>query len=115
MVNDRFGARLPITDNQSPVRNILAQRKAIRRTIENRNIIMGTAAIRVLIIASHLWRSKMIPVTPNIRETGNENTISSPTRAAKGFPQPRWRMDRVRIARPPIANMSTDSNPNRIF
>jgi hypothetical protein len=42
-----------------------------------------------VIIASHLRRSKMIPMTPSIRETGNENMISNPPRIAKGLPHPK--------------------------
>jgi len=57
----------------------------------------------------------MIPVMPNIRETGNENMTSSLPKTANGLPQPRLNRERVRIARPPIVSMNTESNPKRIF
>lgn len=92
-----------------------AQRSITPRVIAYRKRSRGIPAAAVLRMASHLRRSKMIPVMPNIRETGNENAISNPPRTANGLPHPPPNRGSVRIVRPPIPSISTESNPNRIF
>jgi len=54
-----------------------------------RYTVTSPPEIMVVIIASHLRRSKMIPVTPNINETGNENMANNPTRIVRGLPHPK--------------------------
>jgi hypothetical protein len=68
----------------------------------------------VVIIASSLCRSKMMPVIPNIKDTGNEKIISSPPRAARGSPQPGWIRQSARKVIPPIASMIAEIIPKRI-
>jgi hypothetical protein len=75
---------------------------------------MDVPTIVVERIESNLWRSKMIPVMPNISETGNENNVSNPSRMLSGLPQPGWIRENVKIVNPPKANMMNESVPKRI-
>jgi hypothetical protein len=49
---------------------------------------MHPAERMVVIIASHLRLSKMMPIIPNIKDTGIENNMSNPPRIGRGLPQP---------------------------
>jgi hypothetical protein len=60
----------------------------------------------VIIIASSLRRSRMIPIIPTIRQVRMEKITSSPARAARGLPQP----DLITI----IAHIVADAMPSRI-
>jgi hypothetical protein len=46
------------------------------------------AEITVVVIASHLRLSKIIPMMPKIIDTGSENNMSNPPRIGIGLPQP---------------------------
>lgn len=76
---------------------------------------MDVPTIVVERIESNLWRSKRIPVMPNISETGNENKVSNPPRMLSGLPQPGWIRKSVKIVNPPRANMIAESVPKRIL
>jgi hypothetical protein len=75
---------------------------------------MTAPTIVVIINASIFRRSKIMPVIPNIKDTGNENIISSPPRAARGSPQPGWIKQSARKVIPPMASMIDEIIPNRI-
>ena len=82
-------------------------------------IIQTTKAIKpaertVVVIASHLRLSKMMPMTPNIKETGTENNMSNPPRTGTGLPQPGLRMHMVRITAPTTAIKTAESLPKSI-
>jgi len=76
---------------------------------------MNPAEITVMVIASHLFLSKIIPMIPNINDTGTENNMSNPPRTGRGLPQPGLRMQRVRITAPATAIKTTESFPKSIF
>ncbi|MBN2313512.1 MAG: hypothetical protein JXM79_06255 [Sedimentisphaerales bacterium] len=76
---------------------------------------MEVPTIVVVRIESSLWRSKIIPVMPNISEAGNENKLSNPPRTPIGLPQPGWIRKSARIVNPPKANMVNESVPKRIL
>jgi hypothetical protein len=69
----------------------------------------------VVVIASHLRLSKMMPMMPNIKDTGSENNMSNPPRISRGLPQPGRRMQRVRTMAPAIAIKTAESLPKSIF
>ena len=76
---------------------------------------MQPAEITVVVIASHLLLSKIMPMMPNIKETGNENKMSNPPRIGTGLPQPGLRMQRVKITAPVITIKTAESFPTSIF
>jgi len=56
--------------------------------IESRQKSTNPPATIVVIIASSLRRSNMIPIIPTIKEETIEKITIGPTRATKGLPQP---------------------------
>jgi hypothetical protein len=73
------------------------------------------AETTVVVIASHLGLSKIMPIMPNIKETGAENKMSNPPRTGTGLPQPGLSMHIVRITAPTTAIKTADSFPKSIF
>ena len=69
----------------------------------------------VVIIASILRRSQMIPTMPNIKAAGNENVTSSPPRAARGLPHPGRSTITATIVAAAIPNRVAEIFPKRIF
>ncbi|MBN2181715.1 MAG: hypothetical protein JW715_07355 [Sedimentisphaerales bacterium] len=76
---------------------------------------INPAEITVVTIASHLGRSKIMPIMPNIKDTGTENSMVSPPRAGTGLPQPGFSMYKAKIAAPAIAIKAAESFPKSIF
>jgi hypothetical protein len=76
---------------------------------------MHPADSMVVVIASHLCVSKIMPMMPNIKETGSENNISSPPRTGIGLPQPGLRTHIVTITAPTITQKAAESFPKSIF
>ena len=60
----------------------------IPTAIESRQKSTNPPATIVVIIASTLRRSNMIPIIPTIAEAKTEKITSGPTRATKGLPHP---------------------------
>ncbi len=76
---------------------------------------MRPPATSVVMIASSLRRSRMIPTMPKIKAAGNENIISNAPSAAKGLPQPGLhRRARTNVA-PAMPSRAADIFPKRIF
>jgi hypothetical protein len=73
------------------------------------------AEITVVVIASHLVLSKIIPIIPNIKDTGTENKMASPPRTPIGSPQPGWIKNNTKTNKPAASNMKSDNIPNRIL
>ena len=69
----------------------------------------------VVIIASNLRWSQMIPTMPNIKAVGNENITSNPPRAARGLPQPGRSTITATIVATATPNRVAEIFPKRIF
>ena len=69
----------------------------------------------VVVIASHLRLSKIMPIMPNIKDTGVENNMSKPPRTGMGLPQPGLSMHIVRITTPTTAIKTDESFPKSIL
>ena len=76
---------------------------------------MKPAERTVVVIASHLGLSKIMPIMPNINDTGTENNMSNPPRTGRGLPQPGLRIQRARITAPAIAMKTAESLPKSII
>ncbi len=83
--------------------------------IESRQKSTNPPATIVVIIASSLRRSRMIPIVPTIAEAKTEKIISGPTRAAKGLPQPGRSTNIAHIVPAAIPSRIADIFPNRIL
>jgi len=70
-------------------------------------------AITVVIMASNLLRSQMIPTMPNIKAAGDEKIRSNPPRAATGLPHPGLHISITTIVAASKANNAADIFPNR--
>jgi hypothetical protein len=57
----------------------------------------------------------MMPVMPNIKDTGNEKMISNPPRMPRGSPHPGWSRKSARIVTPLMASTTAEIIPKRIF
>lgn len=69
----------------------------------------------VVIIASTLRWSRMIPMIPTIAEAGMEQKKSSPPRAASGLPQPGRSKNIMHIVATAIASRIAEIFPKRII
>ena len=69
--------------------------------------------ITVVITASNLLRSQMIPTMPNIKAAGDEKIRSNPPRAATGLPHPGLHTSITTIVAASKANNAADIFPNR--
>lgn len=69
----------------------------------------------VVVIASHLVLSKIIPIIPNINDTGAENKMVNPPRIGKGLPQPGLSMHIARTMAPTIKTKTAESFPKCII
>lgn len=76
---------------------------------------INPAETTVVVIASHLGLSKIMPIMPNTNDTGAENKMSNPPRTGTGLPQPGLSMHIVRTTAPTIAIKTAESFPKSIF
>jgi hypothetical protein len=85
------------------------------KTIMHATNSIKPAEITVVVIESHLVLSKIMPIMPNIKDTGAENKMSNPPRTGTGLPQPGLSMHIVRTTAPTIAIKTAESFPKSIF
>ena len=80
----------------------------------SRKSVTNAPAIMVVVIASDLRLSTIIPTIPNIRAIGTDVIMSNPPRAPIGLPQPGFKMISVSKAAAAMPSSTADGFPNRI-
>ena len=75
---------------------------------------MSPPAATVVITASSLFLSRIIPTIPTIKAAGNENIASNPPRVTRGLPQPGRSIVIAPIVRVPMMSNFSAILLNRI-